>query len=109
MPKDEPMLTKDAIFQLLQQQYPYLATHYGVKQIGLFGSYARNLSTEASDIDLVIEFEHPIGLRFIELHEYLEQFLGKKIDILTPAGIQSIRVPHVAQQIKESVVYVQTE
>ena len=62
--------------------------------------------TESSDIDLVVEFEHPIGFRFIEFSEYLETILGKRVDILTDAGIQGIRIPHVAENIKESIVYV---
>lgn len=100
------MLTKEAIAQILRKNQPYLATEYGVKRIGLFGSYIKGTSNESSDIDLVIEFERPIGFKFIELSDYLEQLLGSKVDILTPAGIEGIRVARVAQDIKESVVYV---
>jgi predicted nucleotidyltransferase len=70
----------------------------------LFGSYAKGVPTEAGDIDLVVEFERPLGFKFIELTEYLEQLLGQKVDILTPAGIQGIRSPHIAQSIGESIV-----
>jgi len=72
----------------------------------LFGSYAKNLQTEASDIDLVVEFEHPLGFRFIEFTEYIESLLGKSVDILTPAGIQGIRISRIASGIKESITYV---
>ncbi len=48
----------------------------------------------------------PLGFRFIELTEYLENLLGKKVDVLTPAGIRGIRITHIAQDIKESIVYV---
>jgi predicted nucleotidyltransferase len=100
------MLTKDAITKVLRESYPYLAAEYGVTRIGLFGSYAKDIPTEASDIDLVVEFERPLGFKFIELSEYLEQLLGQKVDILTPAGIQGIRIPHIAKNIGESIVYV---
>lgn len=100
------MSTQEAITILLRNAYPHLATEYGVKRIGLFGSYAKDISSEASDIDLIVEFERPLGFRFIELSEYLEQLLGRKVDILTPAGIKGIRIPHIAQSIKESIVYV---
>lgn len=100
------MLTRDDITTILSNHYSYLADEYGVKRIGLFGSYARNSPTYASDIDLVIEFDHPIGFRFMELSDYLENLLGKKVDILTPAGIANIRLAHVAQRIKEGIVYV---
>ncbi len=100
------MLTKRKIADILLENSPYLASEYGVKRIGLFGSYAKGTPTESSDIDLVVEFEHPIGFRFIEFSEYLEAILGKRVDVLTDAGIQGIRIPHVAQNIKESIVYV---
>jgi len=45
-------------------------------------------------------------LKFIELSEYIENLLGRKIDILTPAGIQSIRVKQVAEEIRKSIEYV---
>jgi len=100
------MLTRNEILQLLQREQTHLAAEFGVKKIGLFGSYVTGHSTETSDVDLLIEFEHPIGFRFLELVDYLETILGRKVDVLTPAGIQSIRVNHVAKSISESVVYV---
>jgi predicted nucleotidyltransferase len=100
------MLTKKAITKMLREKYPYLAAEYGVKRIGLFGSYAKDIPTEASDIDLVVEFEQPLGFKFIELSEYLERLMGQEVDILTPAGIQGIRIDHIAQSIEENIVYV---
>lgn len=100
------MLTKELIMQTLREQRPYLAKHYNVKNIGLFGSYAREQPTPTSDIDLVIEFEHPIGLRFVELGEYLEQLFDRPVDILTPAGIQNIHIDYIANNIRESIIYV---
>ena len=58
---------------------PCLASEYGVKRIGLFGSYARDASTEKSDIDLVVEFSHPIGFRFVEFADYLEGLAVRRI------------------------------
>jgi predicted nucleotidyltransferase len=106
MNEEQMMLTKEEIADILRKAYPYLASEYRVKRVGMFGSYAKGLSTEASDIDIVVEFERPIGFRFIELTEYLESLLGKSVDVLTPAGIQGIRVDRIARSIKESIVYV---
>lgn len=100
------MLTKETITKALREKYPYLAAEFGVKRIGLFGSYAKDAANEDSDIDLVVEFERPIGFKFIELAEYLERLLGRRVDILTPAGIGGIRIPAVARRIEESVLYV---
>lgn len=100
------MLTKEQTIALLHQNKAFLATDYGVKRIGLFGSYAKGQPGERSDVDSVVEFERPIGLRFIELVEYLEAIVGRKVDVLTPAGIQGIRIGHIARDISESIVYV---
>lgn len=100
------MLTKDRVAKLLQEQNTYLASEFGVRRIGLFGSASRDLSDDASDIDLVIEFERPIGLRFVELGDYLEGLFGRKVDLLTPAGIEAIRSQAIRQEISESIVYV---
>ena len=100
------MLTREKVAQILREQYPFLASEYGVKRIGFFGSYARGTFTEASDIDIVVEFDRPVGFRFVEFSEYLESLLGKSVDVLTPAGIQGIRVERIARSIEESTVYV---
>ncbi len=100
------MLTGEQIIRLLREKYPYLAEKYGVKRIGIFGSYAKGGFGEASDVDLIVEFERPIGFKFIEMVEYLEHLLGRKVDVLTPAGLRGIRVARVAQDIRESIVYV---
>jgi len=86
---------------LLWSEYILCAKCFDAAESG-----AKNLQTEASDIDLVVEFEHPLGFRFIEFTEYIESLLGKSVDILTPAGIQGIRIGRIASGIKESITYV---
>ncbi|MDD5473843.1 MAG: nucleotidyltransferase family protein [Candidatus Methanoperedens sp.] len=100
------MLSKEEIITILKKELPYLRDIFGVKRIGLFGSSAKGIQREDSDVDLVVEFEKPIGLKFIELSDYIENVLGKKVDILTPVGIKSIRVKKVAEDIKKNIVYV---
>ena len=100
------MPTKQWITETLRKERPFLASEYGVKRLGLFGSYARGRPTEASDIDLLVEFERPIGFRFIEFAEHLERLLGKPVEVLTLAGLQAVRVDRVGKSIEESVEYV---
>ncbi len=100
------MLNKEKITEILKEKYPYLLSEYGVRKIGLFGSYAKGKQTEKSDIDIIAEFESPIGLKFMEFAEYLEELLGKKIDILTPEGVKSIIIERIAEDIQKSIIYV---
>ena len=100
------MIAKKEIIAILRRELPHLKTIFGVKRIGIFGSYSKGVQKEDSDVDLIVEFERPIGLKFFELSEYIENLLGKKVDILTPAGIKTIRVKKVAEDIKKSIEYV---
>jgi predicted nucleotidyltransferase len=96
--KKEIMLNRENIVEILRERYPYLVSEYGVRRIG---SYAKEKQTEDSDIDIVAEFERPIGLRFVEFAEYLEKILGKKTDVLTPEGVKGIAVKKVAGILKK--------
>lgn len=100
------MLTKERVLGLLREQSPLLAQEFGVSRIGLFGSFARGEADASSDVDLVLEFARPIGLRFVDLVDYLEGIFGRKVDVLTPAGIRDIRRRGVAEGITEGILYV---
>lgn len=100
------MQTRSDITRILRENQADLAALYGVSKIGLFGSYARATARKASDVDLLIEFDRPIGLKFIDLAEYLETLLGVKVDLLTPAGLESIRIPEITERILADLVEV---
>lgn len=100
------MLSQQEIINKLQEEYLYLKNEYGIKKIGIFGSYGKGNPTANSDIDLIVEFERPIGFQFIEFVEYLENLFGKKVDVLTPAGFQNIQFKSVNQDISQNIIYV---
>ena len=66
------MITKSEIEAKLTELKPLLRKDFFVKEIGLFGSYADNSNTPESDIDLLIEFEKPIGWKFFTLELFLQ-------------------------------------
>ncbi|MEM9276102.1 MAG: nucleotidyltransferase domain-containing protein [Cyanobacteria bacterium P01_F01_bin.143] len=98
-------LTREQIIQKLKENHSYLSSNYGLKRIGLFGSYAKGTQVENSDIDIVVEFDRPIGLKFVEFVEYLEYLLEKKTDVLTNVGLEGIRNSEIRQHIKETIIY----
>ena len=81
---------------------------FGVKRIGVFGSYVRGEQRKESDIDILVEFEEGKATleNFLDLKEYLEKLLGKKVDLLTREGVNSIRIEYIRKEIEENVVYV---
>jgi len=100
------MTTSNDILKLIKDNYNYLSTEFGVEKIGLFGSTAKGTVTKESDVDILIEFNKPIGFKFVKLVLYLEELLGKKVDVITKDGLKSIRIKNVAENIKKSLVYV---
>ena len=103
--KNRTGLTRERILNLLKEHEPALK-RYTVKRMGLFGSYARDEARQDSDVDLIVEFTEPTFDHFMDLTSYLEQLLGRKVEVLTPEGVRSIRVKAVAHRIKESAIYV---
>ena len=100
------MAINNTTLKLLKEKYPYLSTEFRVEKIGVFGSTAKGIEKEDSDIDIVVELKRPIGLKFIELVEYLEKLFNKRVDVLTRAGIENIRIKEIAEDIKRNIIYV---
>jgi predicted nucleotidyltransferase len=63
---------------------------FGVRSLAIFGSVARDEAGPESDVDILVEFDRPIGLfRFLELQEYLETILGRPVDLCTTASLKA--------------------
>ena len=102
--KQEHALTREAILDTLGRS-DALLKKYGVRRIGLFGSYALGTQTAGSDVDFLVEFSEPTYDNFIGLTDALERLLNRKVDILTPDGLDTIRVPEVADSIRKALAY----
>ncbi|MBM3246182.1 MAG: nucleotidyltransferase family protein [Candidatus Omnitrophica bacterium] len=100
------MPTRKKIIKILQKESPKLKKDFGIKKIALFGSFANNTQRKNSDVDIIVELERPIGLKFFDLAEYLEKALNKKIDILTVDALKAIRIKKVIRSIKQELLYV---
>jgi predicted nucleotidyltransferase len=97
-------LTRQGILRALRQNRGLLAK-YAVRKIALFGSYAKGQQTEKSDIDFLVEFTRPTYDNLLGLSKALERLFGRKVEILTPEGLDSIRVKDIADDIREALVY----
>ena len=94
------------IMETLKSELNYLSSEYGVKKIGIFGSVVNGVLNEESDVDIVVELTDYDAFKFLSLTEYFEKRLGRKVDVLTPEGVRSIRSENIKREIKESIVYV---
>ena len=86
------------------QQYQTQLQNFGVNRVGLFGSYCRDEATSESDIDIFAIFypEQKTFNNFMDLCFFLEDNLGKKIDLVTPESLS----PYFGHKILDEVEYV---
>jgi hypothetical protein len=94
------MITKNDILNRLKDLKPILYRDYSVKQIGLFGSFSDDSYTDDSDIDLLVEFEKPIGWKYFSLEIYLENIFGRKIDLVTKNALKEQIKDRILNQVK---------
>ena len=98
------MKTLEKIKHVLAEHKYELSERVHVQNIALFGSYARGDQETGSDIDILIEFNQPIGWEIVDVHKYLEDILGMKVDLATKRAV--IRKPLLWQSIQEDLIYV---
>ena len=96
------MTNKTDIITKLKELKPTLQKEYAVKEIGLFGSFSDDTYTEASDIDILVELEKPIGWKFFTLELFLQNIFGRKIDLVTKNAIKK----QIKDQILKQVNYI---
>jgi len=77
-----------------------LQNKYGLSRIGIFGSYARNQQTEESDLDLLVEFNRPIGIAFIDLADELEQILNVRVDLVSKKGLKDRYLKSIEKELE---------
>ena len=97
------MKTRQDIERILAQEKCHLNNEFNVQSIGVFGSYARGEEQPGSDLDLLVEFDEPIGLfRYIELEDHLSELLGVKVDLVTRKALK----PRMGKGILAEVVMI---
>jgi predicted nucleotidyltransferase len=81
------MKTREEVLNILRQARHDLSSRYPITRITLFGSYARGQQQEDSDIDILIDVDPSIGLRFVTLANELEGLLGQRVELVTSRAI----------------------
>jgi hypothetical protein len=97
------MKTVQDIKGILKSHKEELGSKYGVKGIGIFGSYVKEEQKETSDVDILVEFEKPLGLlEFVGLKNYLSDLLGVNVDLVMRKALK----PSIGKRVLGEVVYV---
>ncbi len=97
------MRTLDTIRAILKRNKSGFHKAYKVRELGVFGSYARHRQKEGSDVDILVEFdEAPDLFTFLEFEGRLEKLLKTKVDLVTKQALR----PELRERILREVVYV---
>ncbi len=75
---------------------------FGVKKIGLFGSFARGEQTDTSDIDILVEFyqNHKTFDNYMDLKFFLEDLLNRKVDLVIAEAIKPDLKPNITGSVR---------
>jgi predicted nucleotidyltransferase len=93
----------ESIKRVLLQHKAELNEKFKVKTIGVFGSYIRGEQKRSSDVDVLVEFEVPVGLfEFMKLENYLSDLLGVKVDLVSKKTLK----PHIGEHILQEVIMI---
>lgn len=96
-------MLKKEIINIIRANKPEIVSRYGVRELGLFGSCARGDQVKTSDIDILVSFTKDIDLfEFIDLREFLENRLQKKVDLAMETALK----PSIGRRILSEVEYV---
>ena len=95
-------MKRDQVIKILAEHSDELRARDGVFRLSLFGSVARDEAGPDSDVDLLVEFNRPIGLRFFELQEYIEELLHCRVDLGTPQSLK----PRIRERVLAEAINV---
>jgi predicted nucleotidyltransferase len=96
-------MVKQEIIKIIRKNKLEMESHYGVRRLGLFGSYVKGTQRKKSDIDILVTFNHDIDLfDFLDLREYLENQLHAKVDLVMESALK----PAIGKRILSEVEYV---
>jgi len=98
------MKSLEEVKSILRQHKEDFRKKYGVVIIGIFGSYARGEQSLLSDVDILVDLERPIGLKFFEVWDEIEKMLCIKVDLLTIKAVK--QKPMLWESIREDLAYV---
>lgn len=92
-------MNRQTTLRLLAENKVHLASHFGVTQLALFGSIARDCATAESDVDVLVAFEGPAtSARYFGVQFYLEDLLGRPVDLVTDKALRPELRPFIERE-----------
>ena len=92
-------MNREEVLDILRTHKPTLVERFGVTEIALFGSFARDEATDGSDVDILVRYDGPATSRsYFGVQFYLEDVLDRKVDLVTHKALRSEFRPYVERE-----------
>jgi len=95
------MLTTKSIINKLNENMKIIKK-FGVKKIGLFGSFVSNEQTSDSDLDILVEFKsgHKTFDNYMDLKFFLEEIFNLNVDLVVTGAIKPDLKPNILRNVR---------
>lgn len=93
-------MNRQKVIQILHDALPGIKERFGVRELAIFGSVARDEAGPSSDVNILVTFDVPARFRaFMGLRFDLEAILGARVDLLTPKAMRPALRPHIERDL----------
>ena len=96
---------ENPVIKKMRDAFPSIRDTYGIRKIGIFGSYARGEQNRNSDVDILVDFTEGNATfdNFMALAEDLENLLEKRVDLLTLSGVDR----YIRSRVESEVIWIE--
>ncbi len=93
-------MNRNEVLNVLRAHKPILLQRFGVTELALFGSFARDKATDTSDVDILVWFDATLNWqRYFGAQDYLENLLGRPVDLATDQDLRVEIRPYVEREV----------
>lgn len=96
-------MTQSELLKILEQYKNENGEKYGINRMGIFGSFSRDMGTDNSDIDIVVQTDSPDLFHLVHIKDDLEARFHKTVDIIRERETMN---PFLKKQIEKDAIYV---
>ena len=99
-PSAQRPMNRATVLNQLRTHKATMTQRFGVVRLALFGSFARDEATDASDVDILVRFHGPATSRgYFGTQFYIEDLLGRPVDLVTDKALRKELRPYIEREI----------
>lgn len=90
----------ETIIDGIEQRADEIRSRFGVSRLGVFGSRVRGEESSESDLDVLVEFDHPTFRNYMGLKHFLEELSGLPVDLVSAAAVKPSLKPYILGEVR---------